>query len=291
MQKTCVITGANAGIGKAAAIQIAQQGHRVFMGCRNLNRGQAALEEVRQRSQNQQVWLLELDMAEPASIQHFVAQLLAQSPQVDVLIHNAAAFDISQKSPLHNSQGIESIWATNHIGCVLLTDLLLPNLKQSPQGRVLTVASQGLMLHPNLEIDFQDPEFKHKKFSVPNAYYQSKLAQVMYTYWLAKKLKTTPVTVNCIRVTNVKIDLERYPNISSFARFLYGIKSKFSISPEQMAETYTYLALDEIVARVTGGYFDEKRHRVASSAYSQRQEEQEKLMQLTYTALKAAPHA
>jgi NAD(P)-dependent dehydrogenase (short-subunit alcohol dehydrogenase family) len=291
MQKICVITGANAGIGKAAAIQIARQGHGVVMGCRNLVRSQAAFEEVCRHSQNQQVWLLELNMAEPASIQNFVQQLLLKTQQLDVLIHNAAAFDIAQKEPHFNSQGVESIWATNHLGCVLLTDLLLPTLKQSLQGRVITVASQGLMLHPNLRVDVQDPEFKHRKFSVPSAYYQSKLAQVMYTYWLAKKLETTPITVNCIRVTNVKIDLERYPNISKLARFLYGIKSKFSISPEQMAETYTHLALDSSMSGVTGGYFDEKRHRVGSSLYSQRPEELEKLMHLTYGYLKAALHA
>ncbi|MDZ7836004.1 MAG: hypothetical protein U5K84_12450 [Alkalibacterium sp.] len=95
------------------------------------------------------------------------------------------------------------------------------------------VASQGLMMHPFLKVDLEDPEFRDRKYSVAKAYHQSKLAQVMYTYWLAEQLEGTGITANCIRVTNVKIDIERYPDISDTMKKMYSVKSRFSISPEK----------------------------------------------------------
>ena len=103
----------------------------------------------------------------------------------------------------------------------------------------------------------------------------------MYTYWLAEKLKDTDITVNCIRVTNVKIDICRYPNLSKIKKWMYSIKSKFSITPEKMAETYVLLATDEIFRCVTGKYFNEKNVEVKSSNYSYDKNEIEKLMNTT----------
>jgi NAD(P)-dependent dehydrogenase (short-subunit alcohol dehydrogenase family) len=140
-----------------------------------------------------------------------------------------------------------------------------------------------LVLHPNLKVDLKDPEFKNRKFSVSKAYYQSKLAQVMYTYWLAEELKNTNITVNCIRVTNVKIDLNRYPNLSALAKFAYSIKSKKSITPEAMAKTYTYLAVSDAVRNITGKYYDENNQFVQSSKYSYDKDEIEKVKRLTET--------
>ncbi|MDP2302821.1 MAG: SDR family NAD(P)-dependent oxidoreductase [Ignavibacteria bacterium] len=201
--------------------------------------------------------------------------------KIDVLIHNAAAFDLSQKRQLITSENIESIWATNHVGPVLLSNLLLNKIKNSNQGRIITIASQGLAFQPKLSINFDDPEFRRNKFSVPKAYYQSKLAQIMYTYWFADELKSTEVTVNCIRVTNVKIDINRYPNLPFLFRLAYKIKGSFSISPEEMAETYAYLTLEPKLRNLTGKYFDHKKGIVKSSAYSYKKENIEKLIDLT----------
>ena len=96
-------------------------------------------------------------------------------------MHNAADFDIARKAPRFSEDGIERVWATNHLGPVLLTELLLPALRRSPGGRILTVASRGLSLYPRLTVDLEDPEFRKRRFSVQKAYYQSKLAQVMYS--------------------------------------------------------------------------------------------------------------
>lgn len=287
-KKICLITGANAGIGKAAAIQLAQAGHHVILGCRNTTRGKEALEVVKAAANSGEVSLLVVDMASQVSITKAAEQILQDHSCLDVLIHNAAAFDISQKDKQVTEDGIETIWATNHIGPVLLTDALLLALKRSAQGRVIVVSSKGLVMHPRLKVDMDDPEFSQRKFSVPAAYYQSKLAQVMYTHWLARKLKSTDITVNALRVTNVKVDVSRYPELGWLAKLAYSLKSRFSISPHEMAETYAYLALDPTLATVTGAYFDENRKQVSAGKYAIARSAQEQLMALTQSYLSRA---
>lgn len=280
-KKICFITGANSGIGKAAAIQLAQIGFYVLVGSRNRERGLSAVAEIKDKSKSDLVDLIEIDMSLKASISNATKQIYAKFKKLDVLIHNAADFDLSRKKPKITTEGIETIWATNHIGPIFLTNQLLDLIKASKQGRIITVASQGLMLHPGLTIDLKDPEYKERKFSVANAYYQSKLAQVMYTFWLAKKLSNTRITVNCIRVTNVKIDVSRYPNLSGLMKFMYSIKSRFSITPYEMAKTYTYLATSADLNKTTGKYFNEKNKSVESSKYSTDEKNIEDLICLT----------
>ncbi|WP_368646274.1 SDR family NAD(P)-dependent oxidoreductase [Alkalibacterium putridalgicola] len=280
-KKVCLITGGNSGIGKAAAIQLVEAGVTVIIGCRNEERGRTALEDIRAKSGSEEVELLLIDMSSQASIKKAAETVKLRHPVLDILIHNAADFDISRKKPKFSKEDVEMVWATNHIGPVLLTDLLMDELKRSEQGRVLTVSSQGLVMHPFLKVDLEDPELRESKYSVEKAYYQSKLAQVMYTYWLADKLKDTPITVNAIRVTNVKVDLDRYPDLSAIMKRMYAVKSRFSISPEEMAETYTYLALSPEMNTVSGKYFDEKRQTVPSSKYSQDKDNISQVMDLT----------
>lgn len=280
-KKTCLITGGNSGIGKQAAIQLAEIGFHIILGVRNLKRGEKALSEIKQKSNSEGVELLEMDMSSKKSIIAASTELKNRIERLDVLIHNAADFDIARKHITKSEDGIETTWATNHIGPLLLTNSVMELIKNSEQGRVVTIASQGLVMHPKLTVNLDDPEFATRKFSVPNAYYQSKLAQVMYTYWLAEQLKDTSITVNCIRVTNVKVDTSRYPNISRFMKFLYSIKSRFSISPEEMAKTYTYLASSPEVSTVTGKYFNEKNKEVTSSAYSTKVENIDAVMDMS----------
>jgi NAD(P)-dependent dehydrogenase (short-subunit alcohol dehydrogenase family) len=287
MQKTCIITGANSGIGKAAAAQLADKGHRVIMACRNQQRGEAALDEIKQATGSDVVELMIVDMSLQASIRKFAKKYLGKYQKLDVLIHNAAAFDSRQKEIIFTEERVEKIWATNHIGPVLLTNLLMDALMQSEQGRVITISSKGLTVFPRLQVDLEDPEFQEQKFSVQKAYYQSKLAQVMYTYWLADQMKNTSVTVNSIRVTNVRIDVDkRYPGLPTIMRKMYAIKSLFAITPEKMAKTYTYLATSDDVNQTTGTYFDSPQNIVSSSEYSRDPENIEKVMALTKSYIK-----
>lgn len=278
-EKICLITGANSGIGKAAAIQIAEKGYKVIMGCRNRVRGEEALKEIREKSKNHEVELQLIDMSSKKSIQDAVNDF--QHDHLDVLIHNAAEFDITRKKRELNKDGLESVWATNHIGPVLLTNLLLDKLKASKQARIITVSSKGLVVFPKLEVNLEDPEFKNRKYSVGKAYYQSKLAQVMYTYSLADQLKDTNITVNCIRVTNVKLDMDRYPKASKLYKFIYSIKSRSALTPERMAKTYVFLATSLNLKNTSGKYFDERNTIVESSKYSSDPENIRIVMELT----------
>ncbi|MDA3821731.1 MAG: SDR family NAD(P)-dependent oxidoreductase [Bacteroidales bacterium] len=288
MNKTCIITGANSGIGKAAAIQIASKGYHVIIGSRSEERGNKALNEIKAASNSEDIEMLLINMASKESIKNAAKALNSKYASIDVLIHNAAHFDLTQKKPEQSPDGIETIWATNHIGPLLLTHLLLDKLKLSEQGRILTIASKGLMVFPNLIVDLNDPEYKQRKFSVGKAYYQSKLAQIMFTYDLAKKLENTNVTANCIRVTNVKLDKNRIPDLSKFAKYIYTLKSKSSIAPAKMAETYTLLATSPDLKSVTGKYFNGKNKIVSSSKYSLQTENIKAVMDLSMKYLNDA---
>jgi NAD(P)-dependent dehydrogenase (short-subunit alcohol dehydrogenase family) len=253
--KNIMITGANAGIGKAATIQLAQAGAKVIMACRSAERGQRALEEVRSITQNNRIELSLVDMSSQASIREFAKVFKQQHETLDGLIHNAANFDLTMKQPIKTVDGIETIFATNHIGPFLLTYLLLDLLKASVPSRIITVASKGLMTYPFLDIEFDNLNGE-RKYSPQHAYYHAKQAQVMFALDLAERLKGTGVTVNCVRVSNVAVPDERLTHLSTWALKIYRIKRKLAMTPEKMAETYTWLAADPSVQNITGGYWD-----------------------------------
>lgn len=265
--KTIIVTGANSGIGKAAAIQLAKLGATVVMACRSAERGTQALNEVCRAANSEKVELILVDMASQGSIRQFAEAFQAKYPRLDVLIHNAANFDHQLKKPVLTEDGIETIFATNHVGIFLMTHLLINVLKTSAPSRIITVASKGLTTYPFLDIEFDNLNGE-RKFSTQHAYYHAKLAQVMFTYDLAERLKGTGVTVNCVRVTNVAIPDDRITHLPKWVREIYKIKRSMSITPERQAETYVYLAADPAVENITGGYWDENNHQVGSNRNS-----------------------
>ena len=285
-KKICIITGANSGIGKEAVLQILEKGYHVIMACRSEKRGIEALKSIEFHNPSFSVELMLVDMGIQKPVRGFAEKVQHKYNKIDVLIHNAAIFNVTQKVQEKTLEGIETVWATNHLGPVLLTELLLDSLKASDNGRVLTVSSQGLVAMPALKVDLEDPEFNNKKFSIVKAYYQSKRAQVMYTYWLAERLKESNITVNSIRVTAVQIDISRHPDLSAFKKWVYSIKSKMSLTPSEMAETYTYLATSLGVKETTGKYFNEKQLEVKSIKYTYNKENIKDIMDLTKKYIK-----
>ena len=275
-QKTIIVTGANSGIGKAAAVQLAELGATVIMACRSVERGAQALEEVRKTAQSDKVELMQVDLASQASIRLFCAEFLANHPRLDVLIHNAANFDHTLKKPTPTADGVETIFATNHVAVFLMTHLLLDTLKASSPSRIITVASKGLMTYPFLDIEFDNLNGEHK-FNTQHAYYHSKQAQVMFTYDLAERLKGTGVTVNCVRVTNVAIPDERLSHLPGWLKKIYHLKRRMSITPERQAQTYVYLAADPALQNVSGAYWDENNRQVQSNQKSYNRETWKKL--------------
>jgi NAD(P)-dependent dehydrogenase (short-subunit alcohol dehydrogenase family) len=278
--KTILITGANSGIGKAAALQLASGGANVVMACRSLERGRQAQQEIIQATGSQDVELLEMDLASQASIRKAAGQFLAMHERLDVLIHNAANFDHTLKKASLTGDGVETIFATNHIGPFLLTHLLLDALKRSAPSRIITVASKGLITYPFLNIEFDNLNGE-RFFNTQHAYYHSKLAQVIFTYDLAERLKDSGVTVNCVRVTNVAIPDERLTHLPRWMLKIYQLKRGMAISPERQAETYVYLAADPEVEKVTGGYWDENNRQVQSNKNSYNRETWQRLWEVS----------
>jgi NAD(P)-dependent dehydrogenase (short-subunit alcohol dehydrogenase family) len=288
-RKIVLITGANSGIGKAAAVQVARQGHHTVLAARNREKGEAALRAVQAQAQSDAVELRLVDMASQASIREMAAAFLADHERLDVLIHNAAIFDITQKERVLTAEGIESVWATNHVGPVLLTACLWPALQQSAQARVLTVASKGLIAKPFLKVDLADPEFERRRFRVETAYYQSKLAQIMFTYWLAAQQQGTSLTANSLRVPAVRVDIGKYQGLPAVMQKLYALKSRLALAPEEMATAYSRLATDPAFDGVTGAYLDEKLNRVEPGSYAREAENVEAVMALTGRYVDLAP--
>lgn len=274
--KTIIITGANAGIGKAAALQLAQMGATVVLACRSAERGARAQEDICRATGSTKVDLMLLDLSRQASIREFAAQFQQRYARLDVLIHNAANFDLTMKKPVLTVDGVESIFATNHLGVFLLTHQLLDMLKASAPSRIITVASKGLALHPFINVEWDNLNGE-RQYSPQHAYYQSKQAQVMYTYDLAERLQGTGVTVNCVQVTNVALPDERLAHLPAWMQRMYRIKRSMSITPERMAETYVYLATDPGVEKITGGYWDEHNRRVRSNRNSFNRENWQRL--------------
>lgn len=253
--KITIITGANSGIGKAAAIQLARCGATVVMACRSMERGAKALVEVRQAANSPQVYLMQVDMSSQKSIRDFARGFLERYGEIHVLIHNAANFDHTQTRPVLTSDGVETVFATNHLGPFLLTHLLLKHLKSCAPSRIITVASKGLITYPFLDIEFDNLNGE-RKFNLQHAYYHAKQAQVMFTFDLAERLRGKGVTVHCVRVGNVAIPDQRLTHLPKWMMRMYEMKRKFSMTPEKMAETYVWLAADPVAEQQTGGYWD-----------------------------------
>jgi NAD(P)-dependent dehydrogenase (short-subunit alcohol dehydrogenase family) len=274
--KVIIITGANSGIGKAASIQLAKLNATVVMVCRSKERGTQALEEVRNAANSLKVELMQADMSSQSSIRQFVAAFNERYERLNVLIHNAANFDHAQKKLVFTTDGLETVFATNHLGPFLMTYLFLDVLKASAPSRVITVASKGLISYPFLDIEFDNLNGE-RKFNLQHAYYHSKQAQVMFAFDLAERLRGTRVSVHCGRVGNVAIPNTRLAHLPKWMLSMYEIKRRFAMSPEKMAETYVWLAADSAGEKSTGGYWDAPGVQVRANKNAYNKETQESL--------------
>jgi NAD(P)-dependent dehydrogenase (short-subunit alcohol dehydrogenase family) len=258
--KTVVITGANSGIGKESAILEAEKGNRLFLICRNETKGKQVVNEIKELTKNDKIELVLMDLSEKTSIKNGTDIIRNKAKIIDVLIHNAAIFDIGQKKAEFNSDNVETIFFTNFLGPVLLTKLLKEALDLSDDPRVIAISSKGLMAKPFLQINYENPEYKGLQFSVSRNYYQAKLALCTWTQYMAAQ--NQKVTYNAIRVPSVKVDINRYTNISKIYKTLYTLKASKALAPKEMAETYVYAAEDSSLKGITGKYFNEKRQMV-----------------------------
>uniref|UniRef100_A0A8C9RFD3 Zgc:153441 n=1 Tax=Scleropages formosus TaxID=113540 RepID=A0A8C9RFD3_SCLFO len=182
-RKTVLITGANTGIGKETARDMARRGARVVMACRDLTRGEKAAEEIRSSTGNSEVVVQQLDLASFASVRQFAKRYSEQEERLDILINNAGVMMCPKGLTV---DGFETQFAVNHLGHFLLTNLLLGKLQKSTPSRVITVSS---LAHKGGKIHFDDLSFSKTTYNSLTSYRQSKLANLLFARELARRLK------------------------------------------------------------------------------------------------------
>ena len=243
---TCVITGANSGIGKAAAAEIARMGARVVMVCRSRERGRQALVEVIQASGSSTVDLLIADLSVQEQVRELGAKIAADYPQVDVLLNNAGLFRTKREV---TEDGLEMTFAVNHVAYFLLTLSLVDTLKASSPSRVVNVASGA---HRGAKLDFDDLQTE-RRYGGWKAYKRSKLANLLFTFELSRRLEGSGVTANALHPGVVATAFGRAGN--GFFSFLWSLGNGFMRSPAQGAQTSIHLATSPDVDGITGRYF------------------------------------
>ena len=272
--KKVIITGGNSGIGYQAAKQLAEKGWSVTLFSRRKAAAEQACEKIRQQTENPHVDYILVDLSDMKSVRKAVEQYIHKEETLDVLINNAADFDLSIKSPVITKDGLEKQFATNVVAPFLLSSLLKDLLEKSESGRIINISSQGLILYPFMKLDFENLAGQ-KHYSPAKTYYQNKLALLMLSLYMRKHWKG--IKVQAIRVTNVRVDMRRYDHLSAFMKNLYKIKSRFSISPEKMAKVYTALSTED---GYEGFLYDDKCKEVKANRSAYDEEEQAKLYSL-----------
>ena len=200
--KTVIITGGNTGIGKETALGLAQRGAKVYIACRNINKGQLALEEIRDQSGNKDIYLMKLDLASCKSIREFVAEYCKKEDKLHVLLLNAGVMMTPNKK---TAEGFEYQFGINHLGHFLLTYLLLDMLKECAPSRVVVVAS---LAHFPGSLDFKDMQWS-KRYNPYLSYCRSKLANVMFARELGKRVGESGVTVVSLHPGTVYTEITR----------------------------------------------------------------------------------
>ncbi|MBA3943371.1 MAG: SDR family oxidoreductase [Herpetosiphonaceae bacterium] len=278
--KRVMVTGATGGIGLVTARELARQGAEVIVVGRDAGRSAAAVAQIKEQSGNDAVTSMLADLSSQQAIHTLADDFKRRYDRLDVLVNNAGLMFTKRQESV---DGIEMTWALNHLGYFLLTNLLLDTLKASGPARIVSVSSSA---HVGAKLNFADLEGR-QSYGGYRAYSRSKLANVMFTYELARRLQGMSVTANCLHPGVVATNFAA--NNGGFYRaVLRPILNVVSISPEKGAATSVYLASSPEVDGVTGKYFD-KQKPVASSKVSYDQAAWERLWEVSeqYTHLKA----
>ncbi|XP_050311563.1 retinol dehydrogenase 13-like [Anthonomus grandis grandis] len=250
--KVVIVTGANTGIGKETAWELARRGAKVYMACRDMNRCEEARKEIVLDTRNKFVYCRPCDLASLDSIRKFVEVFKKEQQQLHILINNAGVMRTPKGSK--TAEGFEMQLGVNHLGHFLLTNLLLDVLKASAPSRVINLSSvahkRGTIKKDDLNSDLE--------YDPAKAYEQSKLCNILFTKELAVRLKDSGVTVNAVHPGIVDTEIVRHMPFSKsfFAKvFLKPLSYPFTKNARQGCQTVVYLALDPEVSEVTGEYF------------------------------------
>lgn len=275
--KVCIVTGAGSGIGLQMALQLALRGAAVGVVCRNEQQAEQTKLTITEATGNQQIKKYVADLSLQEQIKNVAREITGDFNKIDVLIHNAACvrsvFELT-------TDGIETQFAVNHLAPFLLTHYLLPKIKNSQQGRIICVSSRA---HGRGHVYFEDV-FLAKKYSLSKAYNQSKLANLLFTYWLAEMLHSSSITVNAFHPGLVKTEMGN-KGVHFFHRTAWQLMSVFGRDPMVAAKDGVYLALEKKLKNITGNYFHNKQP-IKSSADSYNKEWAKKMWDISLALTK-----
>ncbi len=258
--KVCLITGATSGTGEMAACQLAELNATVVLVGTNPEKCALVAEEIKRKTGNPAVKVLAADLSIQEEVRGVAAEFQRRFQRLDVLVNNAGeVFMYRRLTP----DGIERTFALNHLSYFLLTNLLLPVLLASGPARIINLTSA---IHAHARLNFSDLQ-NQRGYSGMAAYSQSKLANLLFTFEMARKLEGSQVTVNALHPGYVS---ENYgPNRSRFLKPLLSLFGMGGISPEEAARNVTYLAVSPEVEGITGSYFARDRSVTSLLSYDE----------------------
>ena len=242
--KVCLVTGATSGIGKVTATALAAQGAEVIIAGRNQRKAEETVSWIKSETGNNAVRYLLADFSDLDQVRELARAFKGERSRLDVLVNNAGTFfNTRHETPY----GVEMTFLVNHLAPFLLTNLLLETLRDSAPARIVNVSSDG---HRQDTMDFDDLGFERGYFGM-KAYARSKLANLLFTYELARRLDGSRVTANALHPGHVATDMWKtnFPVIGPALKWVMGF---FALSPEQGADNTIYLASSPEVEGITG---------------------------------------
>ena len=247
--KQVVITGGNAGIGKATAIALAQKGANILITTRSEEKAKTAVAEIKQSTGNQHVDYVLLDLSSQASVRKASDDIKAKCPKIDVLINNAGCYFSDLQL---NEDGLEMQFATNHLGHFLLTNLLMDNMQAAGSSRIINLAS---IAHKSTrELDLDDINFEKRKYEGWKSYSHSKFCNILFTRELAKRLEGTAITANSVHPGGVRTEIAE-KNANWYTKLGWIAMKPFMVTVEDGAKTSIHLASSEEGGNISGGYW------------------------------------
>lgn len=268
--KIVIITGANSGIGKAAAQKFAIEGYCVIMACRNMEISKAVQKEIIEVTNNTNVELMELDVSSFDSIRAFCLGFTVKYPRLDILIHNAAYLNHGEKEYKLSPEHIELSFATNTFGPFLMTHLLADHLEKSQDPRILNACTTNIknFFDPKRKIDFDNlrGEFRNtRRFSVYKMYGDSKIALLLLTFKMAEQFKSRGIKVNALQINRVKLSKETINKLSPIWKVLATAQNLTNPLPSGMADNYFHICTSDEFNHVTGQLINHNREIVQQS--------------------------
>ncbi|NRB36859.1 MAG: SDR family NAD(P)-dependent oxidoreductase [Pseudomonadales bacterium] len=264
--KVALITGPTNGIGRETALALARKGYKLFLLCRNPELGQALVEEISTIANSESAELLIADLGDFDQIRAVTKQFLATNLPLHLLINNAGVVNLQRILV----EGQEQMFRVNYLGHFLLTNLLLPRLKETEKSRIVVVASEGHAFCKGIQ--FHDLTFKNN-FGSLKTYGHSKLANILMTKSLSTRLEGSNVMINCLHPGAVKSKLGDN-NVKWYSAVIKALIAPFFIDTKQGAQTSLFLACDDSINGSGDYYYKSKKYRLKSWAEDEQQAEQ-----------------